>query len=195
MTSTPPGRPPSRAIAQPGTVGVAVYDANCLFSKHVRYLLLGFAVHGIVRARWSRRLLEETAGSPARQLRGDSLEDLGRWLKHETELVRDGLVERYDRWIGAVSLPDPNDAHVVAAAISCGATTIVTHNLKDFSATEIGRYGIAAEMPDVFAGRCLDANPVIGARIVTDHPEPDRFLAKIEPELPNTTARLRALVS
>jgi hypothetical protein len=79
--------------------------------------------------------------------------------------------------------------------LSCGATTIVTHNLKDFPRTELDRYGITAVPPDVFAGQCLDVNPVIGARIVSDHPEPARFLDKIDTELPTTTARLRSLVS
>src|SRR5690606_38080250 len=71
---------PDRALPDPATVGVAVYDANCMFSKHIRYLLVGFAVYGIVRARWSRELFKETAGNLAGQLRGDSLDDLGRWI-------------------------------------------------------------------------------------------------------------------
>lgn len=53
---------PARAMAAPGTVGVAVYDANCLFSKHVRFVLLAFAVHGTVQA----RQLSVTAASSRR---------------------------------------------------------------------------------------------------------------------------------
>ena len=55
-----------------------------------------------------------------------------RWLKNEPHLVRDGLVAGYERWIDLVELPDAADAHVLAAAIECGATTIVTANLRDF---------------------------------------------------------------
>jgi hypothetical protein len=73
------------------------FEANCLFAKHIRHLLLGSAVYGIVRARWSRELLKETAGNLAGKLRGDSLEDLGRWPRDEIDLVRDGLVEGYER--------------------------------------------------------------------------------------------------
>ncbi len=172
-----------------------MYDANCLFSKHVRYVLLGFAVHGVVGARWSRRLLEEAAGSLARTLRGDSLEDLGRWLKHETNLVRGGLVEGYERWASTVRLPDPDDVHVVAAAIQSGATTIVTSNLKDFPAAELVRHSIAAVDPDSFVLACIAANPVIAERIVSEHPDPRRLLAMIEQELPLATERLRSLIS
>lgn len=67
---------PARASVEQGTLGVAVYDANCLFSKHIRHYLVGVAVYGLVRARWSKRLLEETAASLAARLHGDALEDL-----------------------------------------------------------------------------------------------------------------------
>lgn len=187
--------PPPAAVAQPSTVGMAVYDANCLFSKHTRYLLLAFAVHGVVQARWSRRLLKEVGGNLAGQLRGDSLEDLGRWMKAEAVMVRDGLVGGYDRWLDQVALPDPGDCHVLAAAIEAGATMIVTRNLRHFPAEELARFGIHALGPDEFASECLDANPVLAARIVADHPDPERFLNRLDIDLPTTAARLHELVS
>lgn len=186
---------PERALVLPGTVGVAVYDANCLFSKHLRYLLVGFAVHGIARGRWSRKLLEETAANLAGKLRGDSLEDLGRWLKTETALVRDGLVVGYERWIDQVEVPDANDAHVVAAAIECGATTIVTSNLKDFPAERLARFEVEAVDPDAFVMRCIDANPVIAARLFDEAPSRERLLNRLEHEIPRSIARVRALLS
>lgn len=186
-------RPP-RSVPDPGTMGVAVFDASCLFAKHARYLLLGFAVHGIVQARWSRRLLEETAGSLARKLRGDSLEDLGRWLKNEADLVRDGLVDGYEGWIEQINLPDADDAHVVAAAIESGATTIVTSNLRDFPDEELSRFSITATDPDEFALGCINANPVLATRIASDHPAPDVFLDRLEASLPRTAELLKALL-
>lgn len=196
MTNSDATQPvPQRATADPGTVGVAVYDASCLFSKQIRFLLLAFAVHGTVRARWSRRLLQETAASLAGSLRGDSLEDFGRWLKTETDLVRDGLVEHYENWLPEFLLPDPDDAHVVAAAIECGATTIVTSNLRDFPATETGRYGIAAKHPDDFIVECIGANPAIAARILDDHPDAAAFVNRIRADLPKSADRLANLIS
>lgn len=186
---------PPRSGAESGTVGVAVYDANCLFSKHVRFLLLAFAVHGTVRARWSRRLLQETAANLAGQLRGDSLEDLGRWLKNETDLVRDGLVERYEHWLEMISLPDPDDRHVLAAAIESGATTIVTNNLKDFPAAETSRYDIVATHPDDFVVQCITANPAIAARILDDHPDTHLFIDRLRSQLPASAERLAGLVN
>ncbi len=194
MTAEPDAVPP-RAIADPGTVGVAVYDATCLFSKHGRYLLLGFAVHGVVRARWSRRLLEETAASLAGQLRGDALEDLGRWIKAETDLVRDGLVEGYERWLDHVELPDPDDRHVVAAAIECAATTIVTGNLRDFPPDQLRPFGIEAVDADEFALACIAANPAVAELVVFGHPKPDDFLQRLGATLPKTARYLADLLT
>jgi hypothetical protein len=184
-----------RAVPDPGTVGVAVYDATCLFIKHGRYLLLGFAVHGVAVARWSRRLLEESAASLAGQLRGDALEDLGRWLKTEAELVRDGLVESDERWLDHVELPDPDDRHVVAAAIECGATRTVTGNLRDFPDDRLAPLGIKAVDPDDFALACIDGNPVAAALIVTGHRKPEEFLQRLEVTLPRTARYLSELVT
>ena len=193
MTTEPAAVPP-RVVPDQGTVGVAVYDATCLFSKHGRFLLLGFAVHGVVRARWSRRLLEETAAALAGQLRGDALEDLGRWIKSEADLVRDGLVEGYDTWLDHVELPDPGDRHVVAAAIACGATTIVTDNQRDFPAEQLVSLGIEAVDPDDFALACIAANPAVADVIVEGHPKPDEFLQRLGATLPKTAAHLTALL-
>ena len=44
----------------------------------------------------------------------------------------DSLVRGYEALIESLSLPDANDRHVLAAAIKCGADTIVTSNVKDF---------------------------------------------------------------
>jgi len=185
---------PERVVPDPHTVGVAVYDATCLFSKHARYLLLGFAVRGVVQARWSRRLLEETAANLAGKLRGDSLQDLGRWLKDEAELVRDSLVEGYDRWLPLVELPDTGDAHVVAAAIECGAGIIVTDNVRDFPATSLAKFDIEAVQADDFTLRCIDANPVIAAQLVAGCPDPDQFLGRLVTVLPRTAEQLHSLL-
>lgn len=149
----------------------------------------------MVRARWSSRLLEETAASLAGKLRGDSLEDLGRWIKTEIDLVRDGLVTGYEHWIPGLSLPDAGDNHVLAAAIESGATTIVTGNLRHFPTDILQPYGIVAKDPDEFLLECIDANPVLAERLVTDAPDSHRLLTNLDQAVPNTAGRLRALLS
>lgn len=46
--------------------------------------------------------------------------------------VRDCLVKGYQNLIPRLQLPDPNDRHVLAAAIRAKASRIIIFNLKDF---------------------------------------------------------------
>lgn len=52
--------------------------------------------------------------------------------------------------IHGLDLPDEDDRHVLAAAIKCGASVIVTYNLKDFPTEILKRFEIEALHPDVF---------------------------------------------
>ena len=73
--------------------------------------------------------------------------------------VRDSLVEGFEHLIPAIELPDPDDRHVVAAAIHSGAETIVTFNLKDFPAGALDRYNLDAQHPDDFIVDLFDLHP------------------------------------
>jgi len=52
--------------------------------------------------------------------------------------------------------PDPNDAHVMAAAQRCGAAVIVTANGKDFPPALLGPLDIEAVTPDAFCADAID---------------------------------------
>lgn len=62
----------------------------------------------------------------------------------------DALVENYESLIPALELPDPNDRHVLAAAIRSQSNAIVTFNLKDFPDAVLSQYDIEAIDPDDF---------------------------------------------
>ena len=49
-----------------------------------------------------------------------------------------------------MELPDPDDRHVLAAAIVGNADVIVTANLKHFPADALERYGLEVQHPDTF---------------------------------------------
>ena len=53
-------------------------------------------------------------------------------------------------------LPDPDDRHVLAAAIAARAQRIVTFNGSDFPEETLARYGVRAQHPDDFASELLD---------------------------------------
>jgi hypothetical protein len=65
-------------------------------------------------------------------------------------------------------LPDPDDCHVVAAAIRGGAQAIVTSNLADFPSDSIGAFDLEAVHPDDFLLDQLDLSPVIVQDVVRE---------------------------
>lgn len=95
--------------------------------------MVELGVHAGVAPRWSDRIHDEWI----RNLAGDD-EDLRRKLLRVRELMNRVLpaadVRGYERHVETINLPDPDDRHVVAAAIEAGARTILTRNLRDFPA-------------------------------------------------------------
>src|SRR5208282_3003035 len=59
-------------------------------------------------------------------------------------------VTGYEFLIDTLTLPDPNDRHVLAAAIHGGASIIVTANLRHFPAEKLAPHGLTAQHPDSF---------------------------------------------
>ena len=57
------------------------------------------------------------------------------------------------------TLPDPNDAHVLAAALKTQAATIVTENLKDFPASVLEPLNIEARSADAFIADTIALDP------------------------------------
>ena len=62
--------------------------------------------------------------------------------------VPDSLVTGYEGIESMLDLPDADDRHVLAAAVKCGAGTIVTYNLKDFPDAVLAPFGLCAQHPD-----------------------------------------------
>jgi len=73
--------------------------------------------------------------------------------------VLDSVVTDYERFIPVVTLPDENDRHVVAAAIRCGASVIITNNTKDFPLAELSKYELEALDPDEFIVQQFHLSP------------------------------------
>ena len=58
--------------------------------------------------------------------------------------------------IDGLKLPDVDDRHVLATAIRCGASVIVTFNEKDFPSNALEPFGIEAQHPDAFVDYLFD---------------------------------------
>src|SRR5215471_4888245 len=111
---------------------VVIYDACVLYPAPLRDLLVRLANTGIVRARWSDPILDECFRSILRNRPDLKPEALKRTRELMTQAVADCMVSGFEDLIEGLNLPDPNDRHVLAAAIRAGAQAIITLNLSDF---------------------------------------------------------------
>ena len=66
---------------------------------------------------------------------------LARTVELMNRAVPDALVSGHEALVEGLHLPDPDDRHVLAAAIRCGASVIVTFNQKDFPTVTLATYG------------------------------------------------------
>lgn len=136
-----------------------IYDACVLYPAPLRSLLMYLALTDLFRARWTNDIHEEWMCSVRKdypditQGQVENIRDL------MNEHVRDCLVTGYEFLIPTLTLPDPDDRHVLAAAIRAGADVIVTANLSDFPALELSEHGIEAQHPDEFIMHLLELAP------------------------------------
>jgi len=66
------------------------------------------------------------------------------------------------------SLPDPDDEHVLAAAIAARCDTLVTDNLKDFPQDVLDRWGIEVMSPDDFITNAMDLDHAVAIGALRD---------------------------
>lgn len=129
---------------------VVIYDANVLYPSLLRDVLIRVAQRGMVRARWTERILDEVFMNLVSNRPDLDRTKLARTRELMNGSVRDVLVEGYEPLIPTVTLPDENDRHVVAAAIRAQAQMVVTTNLRDFPSEELSKWNIEAKHPDDF---------------------------------------------
>lgn len=138
----------------------AVLDACVLYPAPIRDLLLSLAQAGLYHARWTDDIHEEWMRN-LRAARGDLT---GAQLNRTRELmelsVPDARVANHRALIESLRLPDPDDRHVLAAAIAGHADAIVTFNLRDFPAEALSEHGIEAQHPDDFILNQFELSPI-----------------------------------
>jgi predicted nucleic acid-binding protein len=112
----------------------AFFDANVLFGARLRSIVLTLAQTGLFRARWSEDVHREWMAAVVTKRPDLTLESLERTRRAMDAAVEDCLVTDYATLIEGLTLPDPDDRHVLAAAIAARASVIVTFNGDDFPA-------------------------------------------------------------
>jgi predicted nucleic acid-binding protein len=129
---------------------VAIYDACFLYPFHLRNVLVQCAVDGLVEARWTDEIHAEWVRNLAANSPGTSLKRLQATRDLMKAVLPDADITGYRTLVPGLSLPDPDDRHVLAAAIAGKATLIVTWNLKHFPTTDLWSHGVVAISPDDF---------------------------------------------
>jgi predicted nucleic acid-binding protein len=147
---------------------VVLYDACVLYPAPLRDLLIRLANTGIVRARWSAAILDECFRSILKQRPELKPESLQRTRELMTRAVPDCMVTGFEGLIDGLALPDPDDRHVLAAAIRTGAQAIVTFNLNDFPAERLQQYNIEAKHPDDFVIDVIDLSLGTVATVIAE---------------------------
>lgn len=99
----------------------AIYDANVLYPAPIRDLFLRIAQSGLVFARWTELIHDEWVRNLLENNPKMNPESIARTRRLMNEAVRDCLVTGYEGLIDTVDLPDPDDRHVLAAAIHADA--------------------------------------------------------------------------
>lgn len=129
---------------------VAVYDACVLYPFHLRNVLIQCAFDGLVEARWTDEIHDEWIRNLAANAPTLPIERLIATRDRMKAVLPDADVTDYRHLIPELRLPDPDDRHVLAAAIAGKAAYIVTWNLKDFPARDLASHGVASQSPDAF---------------------------------------------
>jgi predicted nucleic acid-binding protein len=136
----------------------ALYDANVLYPAPLRDLLMRMAMEDIFLARWTERIHDEWTRNVLKNRLDLTPEQLRRTCELMNRAVRDCLITNFEQLIDGLTLPDPDDRHVLAAAIKGRADVIVTTNLKDFPPDALEPHGLEAIHPDDFIATQFDLN-------------------------------------
>ncbi len=175
-----------------------VLDSCVLYPAPLRDTLMRMALFDMFKANWTDMIHEGwiaalTQENESERKKMEQARDM------MNSCVRDSIVTGFDHIIDGLELPDPNDRHVLAAAIRCNADAIITKNLKNFPEEALEPYDIEAIHPDDFLFYQIDMAPVTCCDIFNKQRQAlktpysvEEFLASLlSQELPQTVSKLR----
>ena len=142
----------------------AVLDTNVLWPGLQRDFLLSLAAAGLFRPLWSEHILDELRMTQVRKLVGQGVNTevaqarAGMLEARMREEFPDAIVTGYEPLIGSFKLPDPEDEHVVPAAVLGGAGLISTGNTKHFPAENLP-WTLEIATPTEFASMTVEIDP------------------------------------
>lgn len=183
---------------------IAILDACVLYPVPMRDLLLSLAAAGLYKPKWSGLIQEEWSRNLLANRPDLTAAQLQRTATMMNMAFPDADVEGYEVFIPTLTLPDPDDRHVLAAALRSQADVIVTTNFKDFPPSYIRTFDIEVQHPDEFISNLIELNPVQAleafrqqvARLKNPPIAATQVLDNLrKSSLPTATTRLAALLS
>ncbi|MDR0481661.1 MAG: PIN domain-containing protein [Cellulomonadaceae bacterium] len=136
-----------------------VLDACVLVPVALADTLLRLAERDLFRPIWSSQILAETRAAIRAVHPHLDPSRIDARLGAMDATFTDASAHGWEPLVEGITLPDSNDRHVVAAAISGRAQAIVTRNLKDFPPVALEPHGLHAIGPDDFLLDLFDLRP------------------------------------
>ena len=152
-------------------------DTCVLYPTVMRQMVVGAAQAGAFAPLWSPRILEEWRRAAVKlgaagQVQAEvEIATLRAAMPQAEVEVPDGVHARL--W-----LPDDNDVHVLAAAVSASADAIMTLNAKDFPRGVLAEEGLSRVDPDSYLLGVWQAQPQMIEKVAAQvHGEAERLSA------------------
>lgn len=172
-----------------------VYDACVLYPAPLRDFLMHLALSGLFAAKWTEDIHDEWMRNLGKARPDIDPGKLQRTRELMDAAVPDSIVTGYQSLIPGLTLPDPDDRHVFAAAIVSGAQTIVTFNLKDFPKDILDKYGVEAVHPDEFVESQFELSVPAVIKVARQHRETLNNPAKTAEEYLETLSTVGLAIS
>lgn len=151
---------------------VVLLDANVLYSRVLSDYFVQLQAAGVVTVKWSSRILDEVVRNKKEaatahcddpgQLRAllAAAEGLRTYAQtHYATSYIEPSEKHYVRFAD-LQMPDPDDRHVVAAAVAAEATHLCTADILDFPDAVMERVGVERIKPDALLHEYAARNPL-----------------------------------
>lgn len=168
----------SASAAKSRSVAVVLLDANVLYSHVLSDYFTSAYAQGLIEIKWSSAILDEMiTNTKALALRKSSTveeklrrvetaDQLRRYIDRQyPEAVVTTTSEHFEAFAD-VPMRDPDDRHVVAAAVAAEADLLCTANVRDFPEVLMDRVGIQSVTPDRLLVQLIEDQP---ARMIRAH--------------------------
>lgn len=152
---------------------------------------MSLAMENIFRARWTEQIHDEWIRNVLANRSDVQPEQLERTRQLMNLHVEDCLVTGYESLISAFILPDPDDRHILAAAVKGQSDVIVTYNQKDFPSEALLSFDIIVQHPDDFLCLQFDLAPDAFLNAVRKHRARLKHPSFTQPQYLETLSRQR----